>query len=79
MIGIFKTPEPPKGEHWWDGVQHQLPGNWLGAVTSRANKIAPAQTPQLGRARKRIWEVAWTDPIPWRFADAYMIAEPQAR
>ena len=33
MIGIFKTPEPPKGEHWWDGVQHQLPGNWLGAVT----------------------------------------------
>ena len=33
----------------------------------------------LGRARKRIWEVSWTDPIPWRFADAYVEAEPAAR
>lgn len=33
----------------------------------------------LGRARKRIWEVSWSDPIPWRFADAYVEAEPQAR
>jgi hypothetical protein len=34
---------------------------------------------QLGRARKRIWEVSWTDPIPWRFADAYVEAHPQDR
>jgi len=31
----------------------------------------------LGRGRKRLWEVSWTDPIPWRFADAYLEAEPQ--
>jgi hypothetical protein len=24
----------------------------------------------LGRARKRLWDVAWTDPIPWRFPPA---------
>jgi hypothetical protein len=32
----------------------------------------------LGRGRKRIWEVAWTDPVPWRFADAYLRLEPEA-
>ena len=34
---------------------------------------------QLGRARKRLWEVSWTAPIPWRFADAYVEAVPQDR
>jgi hypothetical protein len=29
---------------------------------------------QLGRARKRLWEVSWTDPIPWRFTEAYLKA-----
>jgi hypothetical protein len=31
----------------------------------------------LGRARKRVWEVSWTDPVPWRFADAYLRATPE--
>jgi hypothetical protein len=31
----------------------------------------------LGRARKRVWEVSWSDACPWRFADAYLEAEPQ--
>ena len=31
----------------------------------------------LGRARKRVWEVSWTDPIPWRFADAYLEVVPE--
>jgi hypothetical protein len=26
----------------------------------------------LGRGRKRLWDVAWTDPIPWRFNDAFV-------
>lgn len=26
----------------------------------------------LGRARKRVWEVTWTDPVPVRFAAAYL-------
>jgi len=28
----------------------------------------------LGRARKRVWEASWTDPIPWRFNDAVLKA-----
>jgi hypothetical protein len=32
----------------------------------RARKI------MLGRARKRVWEVSGSDPIPWRIANAYL-------
>jgi hypothetical protein len=37
---------------------------------------ARARKTQLGRARRRVWEVSGTDPIPWRIADAYVIATP---
>ena len=30
----------------------------------------------LGRARKRLWDVAWTDPYPYRFNDAFLKAGP---
>jgi hypothetical protein len=30
---------------------------------------------QLGRARKRVWEISGTDPIAWRIANAYVKAE----
>jgi hypothetical protein len=30
----------------------------------------------LGRARKRLWDVAWTDPYPYIFNDAYLKASP---
>jgi hypothetical protein len=39
-----------------------------GQYNARARKI------QLGRARKRVWEIAVTDPIPWRIAQAYVQA-----
>ena len=29
----------------------------------------------LGRARKRLWDAVWTDPIPYRFNDAVLSAE----
>jgi hypothetical protein len=32
----------------------------------------------LGRARKRVWEVSWTDPVPIRVADCYLEMEVQA-
>jgi hypothetical protein len=32
----------------------------------------------LGRARKRLWDVTWTDPIPWRFNNAFLKAKVQA-
>jgi hypothetical protein len=31
----------------------------------------------LGRGRKRIFEVSGTDPVPWKFADAYIDADPE--
>lgn len=31
----------------------------------------------LGRARKRVWRISWTDPYPYAFADAYGRATPQ--
>jgi hypothetical protein len=30
----------------------------------------------LGKARKRIWEVSWNDPVPYRFNDAFVESEP---
>lgn len=35
---------------------------------------ARARKMQLGRARKRVWEIAVTDPIAWRIANAYVQA-----
>jgi hypothetical protein len=35
---------------------------------------ARARKTQLGRARKRVWEISATDPIPWRVANAYVQA-----
>lgn len=29
----------------------------------------------LGRGRKRVWEVSWSDPIAWRFASAFLEGE----
>jgi hypothetical protein len=31
----------------------------------------------LGKARKRVWEVSWDDPVPIRFANAYLYGEPE--
>lgn len=38
---------------------------------------ARARKTQLGMARKRVWEISGTDPIPWRIANAYMMAQPE--
>jgi hypothetical protein len=40
-----------------------------GEFNARARKM------QLGRARKRVWEISGSDPIPWRIANAYMQAK----
>jgi hypothetical protein len=31
----------------------------------------------LGRARKRLWDFSWTDPIAWRFVNAFLQADPE--
>ena len=32
----------------------------------------------LGRARKRVWDVTWSDPYPWYFTEAFFEAKVQA-
>lgn len=34
---------------------------------------------RLGAARRRVWEITMTDPIPWRLNNAYTRASPEAR
>lgn len=31
----------------------------------------------LGMGRRRIWKAVWTDPIPWRFANAFVTAQEE--
>ncbi|HEX3941585.1 MAG TPA: hypothetical protein VHX11_08905 [Acidobacteriaceae bacterium] len=40
-----------------------------GEYNARARKV------QLGRARRRVWEISGADPIPWRIADGYVKSE----
>ena len=50
-------------EHWVDFGQE---GEYL----------RRARWSRLGRSRHRIYRVIMTDPVPWRFADAYLNAPP---
>jgi len=54
------------GKTW--GNTHNLDCGQAGEFMTRVHKH------QLGRARKRVWELTWTDPIPWRIIDAYLEA-----
>lgn len=36
-----------------------------------------ARKPQVGMARKRVWEIVVTDPVPWRIGGAYVDAEAE--
>jgi hypothetical protein len=55
------------GKTWsnWYFLSVGFPGDYELRVIKR----------MLGRARKRIWDVAWTDPIAWRFNNAFLKAE----
>ena len=65
--------------HWSDDAGKTWSNWYYLPVGNVGNYDARVIKRMLGRARKRIWEVAWTDPIPWRFADAYVHAMPQER
>ena len=71
------NPRPPQlmmrfsrdaAKNW--GNTWLIPCGFSGETTKRARKV------MLGRARRPVLEVAWTDPIPWRFVDAYIKAYP---
>lgn len=73
------NPRPPElmlrwsddaGKTWSN--EYKLGCGFAGQYNARAIKR------QCGRARRRLWELSWTDPIPWRIASAYLQAEGQA-
>ena len=64
---------------WSDDAGKRWSNTYELSVGSVGNYNKRVIKRQLGRARKRVWEVSWTDPIPWRFADAYVTAVPQDR
>ena len=57
------------GTKTWSNT-YLLNVGFAGQYNTRARKV------QLGRGRKRVWEVAVTDPVPWRIAAAYIQASP---
>jgi hypothetical protein len=69
------NPRPPQVMLRWsnDGAKtwsstFLLNCGFAGQTNARARKS------MLGRARKRVWEIAVTDPIAWRIANAYVKA-----
>jgi hypothetical protein len=71
------NPRPPQIMLRWSDNGGKTWSNWyllncgqLGEYNARAIKW------QLGRARRRVFQVAVTDPVPIRFADAYIKADP---
>jgi hypothetical protein len=53
------------GSKTWSNT-YTLNCGQAGQFNRRARKM------MCGRARRRVWEVSGTDPIPWRIADAYL-------
>lgn len=74
------NPRPPQIMLRWsnDGGQtwsntYYLSVGFVGEYERRVIKR------MLGRARKRVWEVTWTDPYPFRFNDAFVKAGKAAQ
>lgn len=57
------------GSKTWSNT-YLLNCGFAGEYNARARKV------MLGRGRKRIWEVAVTDPVAWRLANAYVVMNP---
>ncbi len=72
------NPRPPQVMlRWSDDAGKTWSNEYLLSVGSVGDYNQRVVMRMLGQARKRVWEVAWTDPIPWRFADAYIEATPE--
>lgn len=73
------TPRPAQIQLRWSNDGGKTFSNWyylsVGLVGQYDLRVIKRM---LGRGRKRLWEVAWTDPYHYRFNDAFLDAEPQA-
>lgn len=60
------------GGKTWSNIRY-LDCGQVGEYMKRVHKW------QLGRARKRQFEISWTDPIPWRIIDGYVEATSEGK
>jgi hypothetical protein len=68
-------PRPPQVMLRWsnDGAKTWSSTYLLNCGMAGEHGVRARKT-QLGRARKRVWEIAVTDPVPWRLSNAYVQA-----
>lgn len=70
------NPRPPQLMLRWSNDGGRTYSNWYFLSVGFAGEYEKRVIKRmLGRGRKRLWEVAWTDPIAWRFNDAYLQAQ----
>lgn len=71
------NPRPPQLMLSWYNDGGKIPSNTytlsVGFVGEYEKRVIKRM---LGRARKRVWDVVWTDPRPWVFNDAFLKATP---
>ena len=75
LVDTAGNPRAPQIQLRWsnDGGQNWSSTFFL-SIGQAGQYNARARKTQLGRARKRIWEVVVTDPIAWRIANVYVLA-----
>ena len=70
------TPRPPQLMLRWSNDGGKTWSNWyylsVGFMGEYEKRVIKRM---LGRGRKRLWDVAWTDPYPFAFNDACLQAE----
>lgn len=76
LDGDGNTRPPQVMLRWSDDAGKTWSNTYILSIGQIGNYDARCIKRMLGRARKRVWEVAWVDPVPYRFADAYLEAEP---
>ncbi len=71
------NPRDPQVMLRWSNDGGRTWGNehWIGAGQAGAYQTR-VRWQRLGRARDRVYEIAVTDPVPWRIVEAYLRATP---
>ena len=65
-------PRPPQVMLRWSNNGGETWSNTYFLSVHNVGEYKRVMKRMLGRARKRVYEVSWIDPIPWRFINAYL-------
>jgi hypothetical protein len=68
-------PRPPQVMLRWSNDAGQTWSNTYLLSVHNVGVYKRVMKRMLGRARKRVYEASWIDPIPWRFISAYLKGE----